>query len=220
MNDLKNQYSALVDEVSEFKFKLENSQYFNKLKDAYKGFQILYSPLQYKPDFMFIGINPAAGYFKSTGQYANRLSPEKTMEYEYENYALGRETKTLFKMMELSSTDLIKTVKTNFYFVATENERDLNVLIETLDAMNFEAKSKEWNRRLIEIIKPKRIICEGKSAFTKVLQNNNLNATWKTDVAFTKWKDISVFGYKRLYSNIKNKEQLSRMILGDLGIYF
>lgn len=213
MKNIKSEYKQLMSEVADFKKQLEESTVFEKVKAKYKGFQILYSPLQVKPDFMFVGINPGAGHFKSTGELANRLEPEKTMEYVFENYALASETKKLFQLLGLSNTDLSKAVKSNFYFLATENERDINEIIDLLDELNFEEKSKNWNRRLIEMIQPKVIICEGKSAFIKVTQHENLDAKWESDVAYTNWDNMHVIGYKRLFSQIKNKKKLSEVIL-------
>jgi hypothetical protein len=202
-----------MQEVADFKAELESAQIFSKVKDTYKGFQILYSPLQYQPDFMFVGINPGAGHFNSTGELANRLAPEKTMEYVYENYSLATETKKLFAQLGLTNADLSKAVKTNFYFLATENEKDLNKIITFLDEMDFEKKSKDWNNRLLKMIQPKIIICEGKSAYTKVLQHDHLNENWDGDVAYSNWNGIHVVGYKRLFSNIKGKDKVSEVVL-------
>ncbi|MFN2260437.1 MAG: hypothetical protein ABR595_00025 [Psychroflexus sp.] len=213
MNNLELKYNQLMTEVAEFKKEFESSEIFKKVEDKYKGFQILISPLHYKPDFMFVGINPGAGYYKSTGEISNRLEPESTMEYVHENYALARETKQLLKYLGLQNEDLSQAIKTNFYFLATENERDLNEIIILLDNMDFEKKSVDWNNRLIEMTQPKIIICEGKSAFTKVLQHQNLQAEWNGDVAHIKWGNTDVFGYKRIFSQIKAKEKLSKLIL-------
>jgi hypothetical protein len=216
MNELEADYNQLMLEVADFKNELVSSDRFETVKDKFRGFQILMSPLQEQPDFMFIGINPGAGYYKSTGKTSHRLAPEKTMEYVYENYDLAKETKELFGLLGLTDADLSKAVKTNFYFLATENEKDLNKIIVLLDKMDFEKKSKDWNNRLIKMIQPKIIICEGKSAFTKVLQHDNLNENWDEDVAYTNWNDTHVIGYKRLYSKMKGKEKLSEVLKGML----
>ena len=213
MDKLHSSYNQLMKEVAEFKEALEHSSIYPKVRDKYKGFQILFSPLQSQPDFMFVGINPGAGFFNSTRELANRLVPEENMEYVNSNYALARETKKLFELMGLTNGDLSRAVKTNFYFLATENERDLNEIINFLDPMDFEKKSKDWNKRLIQMIQPKIIICEGKSAYTKVLQHDNLKQNWDGDVAYTNWNGIHVVGYKRRFSNIRGKEELSRTIM-------
>jgi glycine/serine hydroxymethyltransferase len=80
--------------------------------------------------------------------------------------------------------------------------------------MDFEKKSKDWNNRLLKMIQPKIIICEGKSAYTKVLQHDNLTENWDGDVAYTNWNGTHVVGYKRLFSNIKGKERLSEVLKG------
>jgi hypothetical protein len=216
MNKLKADYNQLMQEVADFKNELVSSDIFETVKDKFRGFQILMSPLQEQPDFMFIGINPGAGYYKSTGKTSHRLAPEKTMEYVYENYALARETKAFFGLLGLTDADLSKAVKTNFYFLATENERNLNEIITLINDLEFEKKSIDWNNRLIEMIQPKIIICEGKSAFTKVTQHKNLQAEWNADVAYTKWGNTHVIGYKRLFSQIKNKEKLGELVLDVL----
>ena len=52
-------------------------------EELYKGTMILYSQLIKNPDFLFIGINPGAGFFKSTGiKYRpEELDPEDGFEY-------------------------------------------------------------------------------------------------------------------------------------------
>lgn len=206
------QFQQLSDEVNKFKQDLEASSFLTEIKEYYKGFQILYSPLQFQPDFMFIGINPGAGFYKSTGQLVNRLLPEDTMEYVYENYSLARETKELFYAMGLADADLSKAVKTNFYYIATQDEKKLNRIIDLLHPMDFEKKSNEWTRQLIGIVKPKIIICEGKSAYSKIIGLTNLIENWNGDVGFNMWNDIQIIGYKRRYSNIKSKEKIIEVI--------
>ncbi len=205
-------YNPLMKEVSQYKCNLKSSQHFDKIKDNYRGFQILYSPIRYRPDFMFIGINPGAGYFNSTGKNVSRLEPENKMEYAYSNYPLANKTKELFEMAGLTLEDLKKSIKSNFYFIATEKENHLNKMIKDLGMMDFEKKSREWNLRLINMINPKIIICEGKSAMIKVTEHNQLHYKWDNDVAVANWSETIVIGYKRMQSRILNKEELSKII--------
>ena len=212
MNNQLLHFNQLKDEVEKYKIQLEKSAYFDSIKEVYKGFQILFSPLTINPEFMFIGINPGAGYFNSTGNLVNRLEPEATMEYVYENYALARETKKLFSLLGLSNDDLSKCVKTNFYYIATKNEAQLNKIIDKLDPLSYERKSNEWTKRLIEIVNPKAIICEGVSAYKKVMGMYGFSENWDGDVAYSRLGGLHIFGYKRRFSNIKDKEKLIKFL--------
>ena len=61
---MENQYSEIKLEIEEFLAEIENNKDLEKILDKYyKGIQVLSSRLIYKPKFMFIGINPGAGFY-------------------------------------------------------------------------------------------------------------------------------------------------------------
>ena len=124
---MENQYSEIKLEVEEFLTKFENDEKQNNVyKKYFRGIQILFTPLVHKPKFMFIGINPGAGYFNYDGnnaKYVKRLSPMQNTEYVGQQYRLAKETRKLFERANISQVDLKNSVKSNYYF--------LNYLIST-----------------------------------------------------------------------------------------
>lgn len=215
---MENQYSDIKFEVEEFLTKFENDEKQNDVyKKYFRGIQILFTPLVYKPKFMFIGINPGAGYFNYEGnstKYVKRFSPMQNTEYIGQQYRLAKETRKLFKLANISQVDLKNSVKSNYYFLATKNTNDLSKLLLSLKEYNIEKKSENWIKKLTEIVEPEIIICEGKSIFekftkTKVSEND--------DVYYAEIGKLKVIGYKRKFSNIVNKEKVAKLLKEKLS---
>ena len=145
---MENQYSEIKLEVEEFLTKFENDE--NQIiafKKYFRGIQILFTPLIHKPKFMFIGINPGAGFYNYEGnkaKYVKRLSPMQNTEYIGQEYRLAKETRKLFELSGISKIDLKNSVKTNYYFLATKNTNDLNKLLVNLKDYNIDKKSEKW----------------------------------------------------------------------------
>ena len=60
---MEKSYSEIKIEIQELLAEIESDENLSKiLNKYYKGIQVLLSPLIYKPKFMFIGINPGAGF--------------------------------------------------------------------------------------------------------------------------------------------------------------
>ena len=142
-----------------------------RAEELYKGTMILYSELIYNPDFMFIGINPGAGFYNSTGiKYRpEELDPDDEFEYvaagKYGwDYTLARQTRAAFEQSRYKDC-LQRAVKTNLFYTATSNQKEmlelLNLLRDKFHVDHF-IKSVVWTKHLISIINPKVIICEGK----------------------------------------------------------
>jgi hypothetical protein len=212
------QYSDIKFEVEEFLTKFENDEKQNDVyKKYFRGIQILFTPLVYKPKFMFIGINPGAGYFNYEGnstKYVKRFSPMQNTEYIGQQYRLAKETRELFKLANISQIDLKNSVKSNYYFLATKNTNDLSKLLVSLKEYNIEKKSENWIKKLTEIVEPEIIICEGKSIFekftkTKVSEND--------DVYYVEIGKLKIIGYKRKFSNIINKKKVAELLKEKLS---
>jgi hypothetical protein len=210
---MENQYSAIKFEVEEFLTKFENDEKQNNVyKKYFRGIQILFTPLVYKPKFMFIGINPGAGYFKYEGnnsKYVKRFSPMQNTEYIGQQYRLAKETRKLFKLANISQVDLKNSVKSNYYFLATKNTDDLSKLLSSLKEYNIEKKSENWITKLTEIVEPDIIICEGKTIFEKFTKSK---VSEKHEVYYFEMGKIKVIGYKRKFSNIVNKEKVAKLL--------
>lgn len=57
-------YQTLKREIEAFVEDFRTDENISRMVDKhYKGIQVLFSPLIYKPKVMFIGINPGAGFF-------------------------------------------------------------------------------------------------------------------------------------------------------------
>jgi len=210
---MDNQYSEIKLEVEEFLTKFENDESQSiAFKKYFRGIQILFTPLIHKPKFMFIGINPGAGYYNYEGnktKYVKRLSPMQNTEYIGQEYRLAKETRKLFERAKIEKIYLQNSVKTNYYFLATKNTNELTKLLNSLQNYNIERKSEKWIHKLTEIIEPEFIICEGKSIFekftkTKVSEND--------DVYYTEIGKLKVIGYKRKFSNIVNKGKVAKLL--------
>ena len=80
--------------------------------------------------------------------------------------------------------------------------------------MDLWEKSAEWTKRLISIVSPKTIICEGKSAFDNVyfcLFNENVDWSGEATIEVKK-NGFHLIGYKRRFSNIEDKDSLSALL--------
>lgn len=210
-------YKEMKIEIENFIEEIENDQNLSKILDKYyKGIQVLLSPLIYKPKFMFIGINPGAGYYKTNESRVKRLSPLKHMEYIGLNYKLATETRELLRLAGVPNSELKNAVKTNYYFLSTTNANDLFRLLSHLKEYRIYNKSKNWINKLIDITEPEFIICEGKTVFDKLTKDRDCTVSEIDDVYYTEFGKIKVIGYKRIFSNILNKENVAKVLKNKL----
>ena len=210
-------YNVIAEEVRTF---IKQYEPLLSQTDIYFGTQILYSPAVYKPKFMFIGINPGAGYFNSEKKNVEEFGEQDEFEYtdDNESYRLKNETNELFKLAGCHG-ELEDSVKTNCYFLATRKQKDLDILATMFyeHKINLHEMSAIWVRKIIEIIEPKIIICEGKSAYGRVTCNvlncPSSPSDWENGVGYVHAKqNIHVIGYERSWSNIKYKEKVALKI--------
>lgn len=203
VNDVNNRIIALTEKSKE-------------LKNLYKGCQILFSPLLYKPRVLFMGINPGDGYQRQNKHPVLKLTPQKKFEYlEEYNYALLRNTLNVFEKANKSFI-LEYAMKTNFYYFATKNQKNLwqlNDMIYREFNINIYEKCFSWNKKLLNLIEPQTIICEGKKSFEEIVKLLNLdisNIHWIND-SYIEYKDGKnhIIAYERIYSNIKNKDEFA-----------
>ncbi|QHI36039.1 hypothetical protein IMCC3317_13920 [Kordia antarctica] len=201
--ELPAKYLELKKEVETYYEEFQSDEKLKSKTDKYyKGIQILFSPLIIRPKIMFIGINPGAGFFNTNNRYLKRFSPLENSEYLKGEYRLAQQTRKLFEMAELTSDDLKKSVKSNCFFFATTNEKELHQFLSHLKPSKVYTKSEKWIDKLVKLIKPKIIICEGKSAFNQFVKNKDCEIKDKDNVLFTEWNSLKIIGYKRNFSNI------------------
>ncbi len=165
-----------------------------------------------------IGINPNS---KSSTDKSIDISEDEKLTYlhKFESDIISPQIIEVFKSADLENILTNSTIKTNFYYIATQNEADIYKCLDSVSgefASEFYNQSAIWTKKLVEILKPKFILCEGKGVFDKVIdmyKSKNM-VKWKDECGLCKIsdKELVVIGYSRLYSNIKNKIGLSNLL--------
>jgi hypothetical protein len=192
--------------------------------DLCKGFTILYSRLFRNPPFLFLGINPGAGFFNQTGiKYRDDIDLEPSdTDFEYLEYPgrLADETVQVFESVGLR--DLLRgCMKANLHYLVTSSQPDLQELLWLLRqkfGLDLYARSAEWTRDLIRIISPQNILCEGASVIRTLAGYYGKEVSWIDGVGSFDLEDgIRVLGYKRRYSNILSKKELAQAIKVQCG---
>ncbi|GGK88231.1 hypothetical protein ACD591_19150 [Rufibacter glacialis] len=182
-------------------------------KKLYKGIQLYFSPLR-ESEILFIGINPGIGYSKYNNKNVKRLNPLEKFEYSGQKYLLATQTKKVFTELELG-LQFSQAVKINQFPFATTDEKSLKKLLDQYGKTHkLYYLSKKFVLQTIEDVKPKLIICEGKSSFDRlknILQAEPVEYNENTYVL--RHNNYVVIGYKRHLSFIKDKEELKEKIM-------
>lgn len=196
-------------------------------KKLYYGFEVIDGQIIMNPDFLFIGINP--GFGNQEKHFEVKLKSERVsyLDYfdDYYRYDLARETITIFKNVGLNETEIInlltnKCVKTNLFHIITHKDSDIKKCLNNCKQTNygeFWSKSVYFCIELLKIIKPKIVIFEGKQAYNAIIEEcYDIKNTWKKDLDYgyyySESENIHFIGYKRLFSNIINKENIAKKI--------
>lgn len=166
----------------------------------------------HNPKFMFVGINPGAGYYNHYKKLVKRFSPLAYHEYYKGSYRLAQQTRKLFKLAKLSETDLISSVKSNNFFIATTSEDELYRLLSHFKEENIYWKSSIWIHELIRLVNPQIIICEGKSAFHRLVKNETVIESSTEFYHYAKWGTKHILGYNRTFSYILNIEEVAEKL--------
>lgn len=83
-------------------------------------------------------------------------------------------------------------------------------MLSHLKSKDVYSKSSKWTDDLVTLVQPEIIICEGKSAFDRFIENKNIDSKKLSEnVFYTKYGDIKVLGYKRNFSNISYIEEVA-----------
>lgn len=209
MTDLK----IFQNEVQSFYEKINS--YLLDTKIYYK---IFYSKFYKNADILFIGINPG------NSELIQDVEEAEVFEYlkfnDSDDYDLSRETKLVFKNAGKLNSLNSKVVKTNYYYIASENEKELYNFTDKLPdnlRIDFYDKSYKWTQNLITLVNPKTIICEGKRAYLNVLEAIDLEIdevqNKKSNFIVTfKNSNLILIGYSRRFSKIINKDILTEII--------
>ena len=224
------------DDLSQIQLEIEN--YYSKLSNDKKilneyfdivdlerhsqlYYKVFFSKMSFDTDILFIGINPGGGE-----PWSSPNAKEKFEYVEYD-YQLARETKTVFKLANYTNLLEIlnnnnKVVKTNLYYLVTNNKNQLEYFTEKILDENqrkeFSENHKSWTSRIIELCKPKIIIYEGEYAYNNsppYYYNTEKLVDYNQDgIYLVKLKDYksTLIGYNRILSAIKNKESLAKIL--------
>ena len=214
MRDIQEWKKEVEDYNSALKVKLDKDSNF---KELYYGFEVIDGKLTNNPDILFIGINPGAG----SGEHGKNIFETSHISYldkydenyqvDYPNtYHLAEKTIRFFEKAGWSEDKIRKVfservVKTNFYHLATSNITDLNTVLRDLEFKDQYFKdSARFTIQLINILKPKVVILEGKTVFDFIIEQCYEKNVW-TDKDFGYHFDepnqSHILGYNRNMSN-------------------
>ena len=211
--------ASIFSEISEGAFLLHQqivglAKKDTEIQTLYKGCQLLFSPLLQRPKILLIGFNPGGGYYNWHGKIVEEFQPMQALEYYLNTHPLGEQTKSLFRQAGTEEDLQHYTVKTNFYYWATDNVADFNRLMklmpEELSKKIFQM-ARVWTKQLIETLQPELIIAEGFKAFDEV------EVLFPEKIKFEKGENIrsfqipngmKVLGYKRNQGSIIGKEEI------------
>ena len=195
-----------------------------EIQALYRGTSLWYSPIVENPEVMFLGINPGAGFYNNNNhQLCHFFEPLKIMEYTEpkQDYQLKWEWMYIFGEKGLNRLDVLsKSVKTNFCYLATENEAALKKLFTQirgkLNIAPYEIFG-NWTRQIIQQINPKLLICEGKDAL-EFLKTWSFKNEYKDETPVDGLKkgtigNIKVLQVSRTYSTLKNADS----IISEIG---
>ncbi len=195
-----------------------------EIQALYRGTSLWYSPIVENPEVMFLGINPGAGFYNNNNhQLCHFFEPLKIMEYTEpkQDYQLKWEWMYIFGEKGLNRLDVLaKSVKTNFCYLATEDEAALKKLFTQirgkLNIAPYEIFG-NWTRQVIQQINPKLLICEGKDAL-EFLKTWSFKNEYKDETPVDGLKkgtigNIKVLQVSRTYSTLKNADS----IISEIG---
>ena len=199
-----------------------------EIQTLYRGTSLWYSPIVDNPEVMFLGINPGAGFYNNNNhQLCHFFEPLKIMEYvdETQSYQLKWEWNYVFGEKGLNRLDVLaRSVKTNFCYLATEDEAALKKLFTQirgkLNIAPYEVFG-NWTRQVVQQIHPKLLICEGKDAL-EFLRNWSFKNEYKeienaANLRKGQIGDIKVLQVSRTYSTLKNADGIISEIGKILG---
>lgn len=226
--DIQNEYKIIQSQIEAFAKEVDLAvSKDTEIQGYHQGWRVFFSPVVHKPKVLLIGINPGAGQ----AGVKDFEFWDGSEQFEYTNpkynFALARETTDAFNQAGLADVLKNSTVKTNYFFLSTTSEKDLYKITDYLGRGSDEhgeklgesifTKAGTWTKKLIELIQPEVIVCEGKEAYqnvTDLFPDYGDYAEWQDGVAYTAVpaNNLVIIGYSRLFSNIKDKAALAALL--------
>lgn len=189
-----------------------------EISSLYKGCQLLFSPLLERPKILLVGFNPGGGYYNWHGRIVEEFQPLQALEYYLNTHSLGEQTKSLFWQAGREDDLQYHTVKTNYYYWATDNVADFTRLMKMLpEGLSREVfhMARVWTKKLIDVLQPEMIVAEGFKAYDElaVLFPQKLQEERTESMrSFATPEGVRVLGYKRNQGNIVGKEEIAKAI--------
>ena len=198
----------------------------------FKGWRVFFGPVLANPKVLLIGINPGNGQEGSNWREGSRDADFWSSDWEFEytqyDYALARETREMFAAAGLSQVLAAATVKTNYCFLSTTRMAELEQLTDGLGrtadgqedlGTRVYHKSEEWIRRLIALLNPQVVVCEGSTAFKWVrplFPTQSVEEVWDNDrhCGYAVFGDHApaLIGYGRTPFTIRNKSAAAELL--------
>jgi hypothetical protein len=186
-----------------------------KLKEVYKGCQLFLSPIYYNPEFLYIGINPGAGYYNKHKELLQRFDPMSKHDFENQPF---KTVKSCFKMIKKENV-LESMVVINNYPYSTKDTTNLEKLFELVpppmqpDVIN---KADKWVKTIIQEISPKYILCGGIRAYggiKSIYPESYKSLEYSKCTHIGTIGDVIVIGYKRnRWGTMSNKKDLIKYL--------
>lgn len=189
------------------------------VQPLFKGWRVFFGPVIAQPKVLLIGINPGNG--QAGIQDADFWGSDWEFEYTQYNYPLARETREMFAAAGLADVLATTTVKTNYCFLSTTKATELEQLTDGLGrtadgqedlGARVYRKSDEWTLRLIGLLNPQTVVCEGKIAYDwvrRLFPAHSPDERWDKGqpcgyAAFPE-QGLTLVGYSRSLIGIVNK---------------
>lgn len=192
----------------------------------FKGWRVFFGPVISQPKVLLIGINPGNGQegSRDTDFWGN----DWEFEYTQYDYPLARETREMFAAAGLADVLATDTVKTNYCFLSTTRAAELEQLTDGLGrtadgqedlGARVYRKSDEWTMRLISLLNPQAVVCEGKMAYDwvrRLFPANSVEEKWHKaqacGYALFPEQDRMLIGYSRTPFSIRDKSATAELL--------
>jgi hypothetical protein len=167
-----------------------------------------------------MGINPG----RNEGDVDTRpinLNESDVFEYKAEkkDYMLANQIKKIFREADLENILFEEAIKTNYYHLITDNQRLIKYRLNRVEKglfNQYEIDCAAINAKLIEILQPSILFCEGKSVYQKMkhLLGIGDESEWNKSSGFTTYNDraITLIGCTRIRSISIDKSDVSALL--------
>ncbi|GAB1431638.1 hypothetical protein MASR2M29_02630 [Spirochaetota bacterium] len=206
-------YAEICKEFKPFYENLKESITGTESQNLVTSCAIAYSPLIYQPEFLFIGWNP-------NGWLSENLEPLDEFEYismedcNDSGNSLSRQTREMFKKTKYFS-QFSKAMKTNIFYYGTRSTSDFQHITTILNehGINPYAFAFNWTQRLVHLIQPKVIFCEGKMVHNILAKCYGVDFVWNGKTGHGELPGgIKVLSYARCRSIIQNTNEVVEAI--------